>query len=299
MAKPERIQAKRVCDLEEIGRSRHVISVTAGPRIDLIVLSLDEPPDYRMTTPSGFGFPKLYADRPNHFHIDHFLGGKWHSLTLPATTENLRCVQPLGEKGWLVVRCRAKGEADRNAHVFNGEGMLCSSFHAGDAIEDVQTTERGDSWVSYFDEAPMSQSGLACFDDQGRSVFRFNDLGTAPHLLDCYALNVCSDREVWLCYYTDFPLVRLVDRKVARIWPKLNVKGSHAFAVSQHVLFAGKYSKPHDLFLADLGTMRVKERIPVNDNGKAIRSFTAFGRGSRLYLHSGAEVFVVDLADEG
>lgn len=300
MRKPNQVQASLVVNLEEVVAGRHVVTVTAGPNDDLIVLSLESPADYRMTESSGASFPKLRADHPNQYRIDHFLDGKWKSVSLPTTNENFHQVQPLGHDRWLVIRGRAKGEKDRNAHIFTLNGRLCRSFHAGDAIEDVQTTEQGDCWVSYFDEAPWSQSGLACFNENGKAIFRFSDLEPpAPPILDCYALNVCSNTEVWACYYTDFPLVRLVDHKVASIWRKLGVQGSHAFAVfGQRVLFAGKYAKRNRLFLANLGTTRVKEQVPVNDAGKAIRSFTAFGRGSRLYLHSKAEVFVVDLSDQ-
>jgi hypothetical protein len=305
MGKPGRIQATRVVDLEGIATSRHV--VTVGPRHDLVVLSLEAPPDYRTTAPSGASFAKLRADRPNHYRIDHFLGCEWHSVALPPTKENFHCVQPLGETSWLVVRGRAKGEEDCNAHVYSSEGTLTSSFHAGDGIEDIQTTEQGRIWVSYFDEGVfgdtvLGRAGLACLDHAGRVEFKFNDLalaGSVPDIADCYAFNVCSDRELWACYYTDFPLVRLVDHKVARIWPKVGVAGSHAFAVSgQRVLFAGTYKKRNCLFLADLDKTRVKEQVPVTEGGRIIRSFTAFGRGSRLYLYSGTEVFAVDLAGE-
>ena len=152
---------------------------------------------------------------------------------------------------------RAKGETDRNAHVFSLDGTPIRSFHAGDGIEEVQTTEAGDIWVSYFDEGvfgdtPLGGSGLACLDSAGRVEFKFNDLalaGSVPDIADCYAFNVCSDQEVWACYYTDFPLVRLVDRQVARIWAKVGVTGSHAFAVlGQRVLFAGTYKNAEQPF---------------------------------------------------
>jgi hypothetical protein len=306
MEKPERIQATRVCDLEEISASRHVVTVTAGPQHDLVVLSLDGPPDYRRIAPSGCSFAKLRADRPNYYRIDHFLDSEWNSLTLPATKENFHRVQPLGKNGWLLMRGRAKGETDRNAHVHNPDGTHGDSFHAGDGIENVQTTGDSRIWISFFDQGvfgdtALGRAGLACLDNSGQVQFKFNDLaeaGAAPDIADCYAFNVCSDREVWLCYYTDFPLVRLVDRQVARIWPKVAVQGAHAFAVSgQRVLFAGMYEKRNSLFLADLDTTKVQERVPVNDAGKIIRTFTAFGRGTRLYLHSGNEVFAVDLTD--
>jgi hypothetical protein len=93
--------------------------------------------------------------------------------------------------------------------------------------------------------------------------------------------------------------VRLVDGVVADIYAGINVKGSHAFAVSgQHALFAGGYDKRDRLFLVDLTTSRVRERVPVDGDGNALAPFSAFGRGSRLYLSSGTGEFVIDLAAE-
>ena len=108
MGTPGRVRATRVADLDEIVGSRHVITVTAGPRNDLVVLSMDAQPDYRETAPSGASFAKLRANRPNHYRIDHFLG-EWHSITLPPTKENFHGVQPLGKEGWLLVRATGEG----------------------------------------------------------------------------------------------------------------------------------------------------------------------------------------------
>jgi hypothetical protein len=205
------------------------------------VLSLDAPPDYRRTAPSGASFAKLRADHVNCYRIDHHRSGEWSSLTLNPTKENFHCVQPLNESNWLLVRGRADGNSDRNAHVYGSDGTYLRSFHAGDGIEDAQATEEGRIWVSYFDEGvfgdtALGQAGLGCLDSSGRVSFRFNELastGTVPDVADCYALNVCSNREAWLYYYTDFPLVRLVDGQVANLWAGISVKGSHAFAISQ------------------------------------------------------------------
>lgn len=163
MGQPRRIQATQVGDLEEIAASRHVVTVTAGPHHDLVVLSLDAPPDYRTTASGGASFAKLRADRPNHYRIDHFLGGEWHSLALPPTRENFHCVQPLEENRWLLVRGRAKGETDRNAHVHAPDGTHCDSFHAGDGIENVQATEKSRIWVSFFDEGVFGDNTLGAF----------------------------------------------------------------------------------------------------------------------------------------
>ncbi len=308
MPKTERITATRTFDLGDVVQARHVVRVIVGPRSDPIILSLDSPLDYRRTAPSGASFAKLQAGHTNRFRIDHFLNGQWRSLPLSPKKENYHFVQPLDDDQWLLVRGRAAGNSDQNAHVYASDGILSRSFHAGDGIEDVQATEDGRIWASYFDEGVfgstvLGQTGLACLEGSEKVGFKFNELasvGTMPDIADCYALNVCSDREVWLCYYTDFPLVQLMKGKIAGLWPELSVKGSHAFAVfGREVLFAGGYENRNRLFLVDLETLKVEQRIPVDADGNEIDDFTAFGRGSSLWLQSGSTLFLVDLSESG
>jgi hypothetical protein len=46
MAKAGRLQAIKVFDTAEVAFARHVVRVAVGPHADLVVLSLDAPPDY-------------------------------------------------------------------------------------------------------------------------------------------------------------------------------------------------------------------------------------------------------------
>src|SRR5262245_31970709 len=142
MAKPVRVPAARPFDTADIAPGRHLVAVAAGPHADLAVLSLDSPPDYRRASPAGASFPKLRAEVPNRYRIDHHRAGGWSSVVLPATRENFHHVQPLAG-GWLLVRGRAAGGADRNAHVYHPDGTPAGAFHAGDGIADVQVTEAG------------------------------------------------------------------------------------------------------------------------------------------------------------
>src|SRR5262249_35994660 len=149
---------------------------------------------------------------------------------------------------------------DRNACVYEADGRPAASFHTGDGVADVQATREGRIWVSYFDEGvfgdtPLSRHGLVCLDLRGSAVFRFGDLAddVVRSMADCYALNVCSGKEVWLCYYTDFPLVELMEGRLAGSWPA-PVAGAHAFAVGGgRVLLGGSYQKKQSLFLAHIG----------------------------------------------
>src|SRR5262245_41324772 len=130
---------------------RHLINVSAGPSLDPVLLSLEQTPDYRVSTAHA-SFPKKRAASPNRFRLHYRAGEAWVGLDLPATAENYHAVQPLPRHRWLLVRGRAGGEDDRNAHVYEADGTPAHSFHAGDGIADVQATERGNAWVSYFDE---------------------------------------------------------------------------------------------------------------------------------------------------
>lgn len=301
MAKQKRTTAERLLNFGDQLGDRHLIAVSAGPSFDPVLLSLEQPPDYRTETTHG-SFPKHRAASPNRYRVHYQSGEQWCHLDLPATAENYHAVQPLREGRWLLVRGRSGGRSDHNAHLFENNGTPGLKFHSGDGIADVQATERGRVWVSYFDEGvfgddPLSQSGLACFDQDGTPVIRLGDLPdpVLRSMADCYAMNVCSDRETWLYFYTDFPLVRLMDGKVAGSW-RMPVTGSHGVAVDrERVLLAGNYDRRESLFLGRLDTLEFEELMPVDHEGEPLRRFRAFGRRDRLFLATDEALYVVEL----
>ncbi len=301
MGTKNQVVARKLLEFTAILGSRHLITVSAGPSLDPVLLSLEQTPDYRVTTANA-SFPKRQAVKPNSFRLHYQAGEEWVHLDLPATAENYHAVQPLPRQRWLLVRGRASGEDDRNSQVYEADGTPAHSFHAGDGIADVQATERGSVWVSYFDEGvfgrtALGQSGLACLGRDGPPTFRLNDLPdpVLTSMADCYALNVCSDREVWLYFYTDFPLVRLLDRKVAAHW-MMPVAGSHALTVDRgRVLLAGNYKRKESLFLGRLDELDFAEVTPVDEEGQPLRQFRAFGRRDHLYLVTREALHVVDL----
>jgi hypothetical protein len=299
MVKPKQVTATRLFNIATVIGNRHLIQLTVDAEHNPVILSLEQLPDYRIETDHG-SFAKKQADRENAFRIHHHITGQWQLFDLPLTAENLHFVQPLGGK-WLLVRGRA-GKEDRNAHVYGPNGKA-KSFHAGDGIEDVQVTDKDHIWISYFDEGVfgdtiLGTSGLASLTQSGRPVFRFTELSSdriVQSMADCYALNVCSDKEVWLYYYTDFPLVRLINRKMDGHW-MLPVSGSHGFAVDgERVLFGGSYNKRDALFLGVLASVKTQPLTPVDEGGNRLKQFRAFGRGRLLYMQTEEALFVMDL----
>ena len=111
--------------------------------------------------------------------------------------------------GWIL--CEARGGC---AVIYNPQGKALGTFDLGDAIKDVLATGGGKIWVSYFDEEVygrgIGNQGAVCFDSSGRVIFKYFEFAEPlglPFIDDCYAINVVSEDEVWLSYYSDFPLV--------------------------------------------------------------------------------------------
>ncbi len=288
-------------DFSEIIGDRHLVTASVGSDLSPVVLSLPQEPDYRTVTPSGASFAKKRASQPNQFAIHYLVGDDWLRSDLQETTENFHCLQPLGQEHWLLVRGRADGEADRNATVFDMDGRPKWSFHAGDGIQDVQTSEKSEVWISYFDEgvfgdSSLGQAGLVCLDQHGNVILRYNDGVGSPYISDCYALNVCSGKEVWLYYYTDFPLIQLLDYRLAGTWQDLPVAGSHSFAVGHdRILFCGGYNKRDRLFLVALPSMAVTEIELLDRLGQPLREFRGIGRRSVLHISTAETLYRLDV----
>ena len=113
------------------------------------------------------------------------------------------------QDGWLVGESRGG-----QTKLYDPQGRVRAELDLGDASEDLQTTPEGHIWVSYFDEGVFGNGigaqGVVCFDGAGVPLFRYAEFAEQhglPMISDCYAMNVGPGGEVWLNYYTDFPLV--------------------------------------------------------------------------------------------
>lgn len=296
------VTAYHLHTMDELIAGWRLVELSIGPHSDPIALCVEKPEGRAES--GGAAFPKRRDDSPNHFHVCHRISGVTSVVDLPDTLKDYHDVQPLGTDQLLVVRARARSNSDLNAHVYGWDGELVGSFHAGDGIEDVQTTPDGRIWVSYFDEGvfgglELGPQGAVCLDRSGASLLKFHQLmGPSSGISDCYAMNVASDSEVWLYYYTDFPLVRIRDGHFDREWKGLSVTGARAFAVDgERALFAGNYKRLDGLFLVSLVGIHVEELEPVDADGERIAFVRAFGRGSRLYLATEQDLFTVKLSD--
>jgi hypothetical protein len=127
----------------------------------------------------------------------------------------------------VLVDSRLATDRSPNAGIFDEKGNLLSSIVAGDGIEHVQTTAADEIWIGYFDEGVYSggeleHSGLVCLTERGQHSLRYwfdiAEPNGLPSIDDCYALNVPAEDDVWVDYYSNFPLVRLRNKKLAPAW---------------------------------------------------------------------------------
>ena len=215
--------------------------------------------------------------------------------------------QPLPRNEWIVVRERSASNTDGNGHIYSAQGDLLRTLALGDGIEDIQTTADGQLWVSYFDEGVFGDTtfgrlGLACFDQNDLVVFGFNRMNQGS-IADCYALNVVSNSEAWLCPYTNFQIVKLENNQINQSWDNNPIRGSHAFAVwKDKALFSGGYGEKDKLFVIDLYRTDSQELLKeecnaVDESGNEIKFNSAFGRASRLYLETDQSLFFVELQE--
>lgn len=302
MSRP--VIAHHLFDFAPVLSGWNKISVSAGPSYDIVILALKQEPSYR--NPDGTS-PKSLVNKPNNFRVHHLIETDWVVCDLQETRQNLRHAQPLPRNEWIVVRARSAGNTDGNGHIYSSQGDLLRTLALGDGIEDIQAAADGQLWVSYFDEGifgdtTFGHTGVACFGTDDRLLFDFNRL-TRGMIADCYAFNVVSNDEVWLCPYTDFPIVKLKDGKISSTWDNNPVHGSHAFAVwKDRVLFSGGYREREKLFVVSLyrldGQELLKEEChAVDENGVEIKFKSAFGRGSRLYLETDHSLYFVELQE--
>ncbi|HJU39792.1 MAG TPA: hypothetical protein VJ724_09480 [Tahibacter sp.] len=296
------------------------LAPVAFPRRDRDVVSYDAVavgPDRAIYVASRVGLARLFSRRPPYtYRVLAFADGE---CTLDVTIAGLpfvvHHVQPLGEHLLLAsARCmrRSDGHVDRNARVHARSGELVREFTLGDGLEDVQTTKDGQIWTSYFDEGvlgnpgygwrdPVGAAGLVAWSDDGERRYAYEPPAGVDPVVDCYALNVAAKDDVWLCYYGEFPLVRLRHRQPVAWWPA-PVEGSRAFAVDgRHVLFGEGSHGVCDYALYALGqngeTSHLATFAPQGPDGETLAAERLVARADALVIENRGRFYTLGIDD--
>lgn len=300
------VKTESICDLREGMAANHFVAIGVSQTCDVLALSADRPVNL-----------PLPLTHSVEYQVHTFKSRVWRSSPRLTSKLSHRFVQPLPRDRWLLVQSQ-RLEGENNAEVFSSDGALVHSFSAGDGIEDVQATEDGRIWISYFDEGvfghtELGQAGLVCLDMQGKLVFNYDrDICPQgpPSISDCYALNVVSNQDVWLSYYSDFPLVHLQDGKLKRIFPAPQMPAPKSFAVlADRILAVSAYggaAAKIPVYLFEPETNALEEVELETPDGKELKPEHTVARGSRLCVLDGKQnedefapswVYAVDLLD--
>ncbi|MGO9336792.1 MAG: hypothetical protein ACLPY1_04705 [Terracidiphilus sp.] len=196
---------------------------------------------------------------PKALHIVFLEGGTVKATRIEQGVGVLAShIQPY-EDGWILAFSRGG-----RANVYSTAGALIRILNIGDAIEHLQTLPDGRIWVGYFDEGVygegISTQGLVCFDRFGEPVFRYGECAAIhklPRIDDCYALNVAMNGDVFVNYYSDFPLVLIRDLEVDQHWIEFGSLGN-AFAISGNQLI---YLRTSTVMTRSLDSASVPENV--------------------------------------
>lgn len=286
-----------------------LVNIGQGPDGEILLLAVHEPPELIEDR-----FPEAQTERPFHYKIIRYSGGGCEEISIPDQHWNFHFVQPIDGSNYLLAAARCTryddGTADLNAKVYGPEGNLVREFLLGDGIEHLFVTEQNNIWTAYFDEGifgnygwdePVGSAGLIRWDAYGNRLYEYPN-GGKHHIIDCYAMNVCGDRDVWFYYYNDyndFELARYRDGALS-YW-KTDVESSTAFLVHEpYILFkAGWDDNRFVLFeMGKKGKLKRKARLSfLDEKGKEIPMDILSCRRSQMAVFHEDKVYVADLEE--
>jgi hypothetical protein len=263
---------------------------------------------------SGAIFPKSRLQEPTDWLLLRWHAGEIRQLVHRAESMAISHIQPLPRDGLLLAsaRCRwREGGAERNAMALDWSGRELDRFTLGDGIEDVRVAPDGTIWTSYFDEGvfgnygwgnrgpiPIGAPGLVAFTPEGEVALSYDaECAGTDRICDVYAMTITAPGDVWVYFYTEFPIVRIHCGEY-RTW-SLGTGGAKALAVQdERVFLLGDYREPslgRIVHLGDAGEATVAEEVTVVDPlGKALDRGSAMGVGDRILLMSDRRVTVLD-----
>jgi hypothetical protein len=300
-----------IAELNSVVTDGNIVAFNVGFDEMVYVVLAIKPLDYRTEQPGWASFAKTTPDTPQSYRIIAFQEDRL-TLDIDIVEEqfNIHDIQPLPAKEILLVCARSHykspNDFERNGRIYSLGGKFSREILLGDGIQSVQATSNGTIWTSFFDEGvfgnfgwdePIGSSGLVAWDSTGNKIYGFQPTDGLDSICDCYALNVESDTDVWLYYYTEFPLVHLHHKKIQSVW-NMPISGSDGFAVSgSRALFRGGYGDRDTYHLFSLnnnGKVKLLKLLKFTDEARqTIIAESVVGRGGSLYILSNGLVYGV------
>jgi hypothetical protein len=290
---PEQLKFSKRLEFSQFPNDWHVSGVALDWKGSPLLLVEEGKPPYPTQDTRVEAQLAWLNSAPKARHLIHWEGTSQRVLTFDKSDRPLVShIQPFGE-GWV------SSEGD----IYDGAGRLLRTLDLGYASNDMQTTPNGHIWVSYSDEGVFGHGigvhGVVCFDSNGQPIFKYSefaDRNQLPGIADCYAMNVVSDDEVWLSYYTDFPLVSVRNFRLDRIWNAFGCMDRSFALVGESVVFPKCYTRNEgksQLLRRTLSDLARSEPLDAVDEigGPLAGIFTTAARGPHFCLLTKTALF--------
>ena len=146
-----------------------------------------------------------------------------------------------------------------NAHIFDYNGKLITSFLAGDGIEDIVIHNKR-IVVTYFDEGVFGQdgpnnNGLSVFSLNGKFQFGFNESAGGLSIADCYC--ICKRDKNKILFYA-YDLFNVIELNLDDFnWKEFKTpddfKGASAITtIENKIIFHSSYHDKQSFFMWDV-----------------------------------------------
>lgn len=268
---------------------------------------------WRLKNVGGASFVKTEFNEPTEYIIVTWDGSEITSTTISNEHVVVHFVQPHPE-GYLLASAnglwRPEG-VENNVMITDTSGTVLRRAVFGNGISDIRTAPNGTIWVGYSDEGifgnfgwggpgpdPIGAKGLVKFRPDGGKDWEFDYSAAGGSFMDdVYAMNVAEEEDVWIYYYSNFPVVNIRNGDY-RVW-NYGTGGATAISVDgDRVLLVGSDNSRNIVRILNLnsdGTATVeREQELVDERGKLLSSDACYGVGKRLYAFRGSEVLMVD-----
>lgn len=258
-------------------------------------------------------FPKSRLNEASDYRVLVWCGGSITRVSIRGEFVPCSYIQPTPD-GILMVgaRCAWKdGSIEQNAVVYDFQGAVLRRFALGDGINDVRCSPDGAIWVSYFDEgifgnygwnnpgpSPIGESGLVKFDKSGAVLQSFDATAARTDTIcDAYAFNLVSADEVWVYFYTEFPIVRIKDGAY-RVWRYGDAGATAIAAKGGRVALCGDYKNASRIRILELDKANTAkaagEASFTIGNSKPPKNTRAVGVGENFYFVSDRKVYLLN-----
>lgn len=237
--------------------------------------------------------------RDLNYRVDYYLRGN-ESTNYFSLKKEMNFMQ-IVDDSFLFVSSVSE-ENENNAFLYNKEGDILNSFYVGSGIEVCRVDDEQRIWIGYSDEgifAPnsMGENGIVCFDIKGQMVFNnyhlYVDKDDVPPIDHCNAITM-SQRDVWLCYYSDnYSLVQMKRDNTVHLLREFHISPVNCLAVGEK---EAAIVTTNEIIGLELKTREQWEVTACNEKGEEIKLENFFAFGNQLFGIQDESIYVAHIS---